>query len=269
MVRHGDGGLIHLGLIASGTMDIVRHAGMLAEYPGIRIVLRATDLRELGPRRIPADVYVVIVPDGDTSTLAEGSLLWERLPAGAGIAVVSGSDPTAALAAWEGPWGWALPETEPELLVEILYSVSAGLVAVDPAVFHTGDVERPAAGSALVSGRRSEGALGVPGDGRAEVRGDGPTDTNGASPGARGRADGRRGDGNPAVGRSDGHEVTPREREILALLSRGLANGEIATRLGISVNTVKFHLAGIYSRLGVSGRAEAVVEGIRAGILAL
>jgi DNA-binding CsgD family transcriptional regulator len=52
-------------------------------------------------------------------------------------------------------------------------------------------------------------------------------------------------------------KLTPREREVLSLLRRGLTNEEIAGRLGISVAGAKYHVSQILSRLGVSGRDEA------------
>jgi two-component system, NarL family, response regulator DevR len=51
--------------------------------------------------------------------------------------------------------------------------------------------------------------------------------------------------------------LTMREREVLELVGAGLSNREIAERLMISCNTVKFHLRTIYTRLGVRGRLEA------------
>jgi two-component system, NarL family, response regulator LiaR len=53
-------------------------------------------------------------------------------------------------------------------------------------------------------------------------------------------------------------DLTAREREVLALLAAGLTNVEIAQRLTVSVSTVKYHLRGIYSKLGAANRAEAV-----------
>lgn len=53
------------------------------------------------------------------------------------------------------------------------------------------------------------------------------------------------------------HSLSIREREILELASSGLSNKEIAERLVISTNTVKFHLRGIYSSLGVHNRVQA------------
>lgn len=48
--------------------------------------------------------------------------------------------------------------------------------------------------------------------------------------------------------------LTPRERELVSLVATGLTNPHIAQRLGISEGTIKFHLHGIYSKLGLSGR---------------
>jgi len=53
------------------------------------------------------------------------------------------------------------------------------------------------------------------------------------------------------------NDLTEREREILQLLAQGMRNDDIATRLFISRNTVKFHVAAIYQRLGVSNRVQA------------
>lgn len=61
--------------------------------------------------------------------------------------------------------------------------------------------------------------------------------------------------------------LTPREQEVLELLSIGLSNRRIAERLGISGHTVKFHVAAIYGKLGVSGRTAAVNRALRRGIL--
>ncbi len=53
-------------------------------------------------------------------------------------------------------------------------------------------------------------------------------------------------------------ELTPREKEVVALLRTGLGNREIAARLQVSERTVETHLAHIYSKLGVEGRRELV-----------
>ncbi len=63
--------------------------------------------------------------------------------------------------------------------------------------------------------------------------------------------------------------LTDREAEVLGLLSRGLANKQIAAALGISEHTVKFHVSSIYTKLNVTNRTEAVREGLRGGWIVL
>jgi DNA-binding CsgD family transcriptional regulator len=58
--------------------------------------------------------------------------------------------------------------------------------------------------------------------------------------------------------------LSPREREVLRMISLGLTNAEIAARLGVTIHAVKFHLAGIYRQLHVSNRTEAAVVYLRA-----
>ena len=60
-----------------------------------------------------------------------------------------------------------------------------------------------------------------------------------------------------------GHDLTPREREVLGLLVKGLTNPEIAERLSISHSTARAHVSHILSKLGVSNRAEAVALALK------
>lgn len=60
--------------------------------------------------------------------------------------------------------------------------------------------------------------------------------------------------------------LTPREREVLALLAAGHSTRAIAARAGMAPRTVTFHLANIYAKLGVAGRAAAIVAALRAGL---
>ena len=61
--------------------------------------------------------------------------------------------------------------------------------------------------------------------------------------------------------------LTPREREILKLMSEGLPNKTIASRLQISERTVTTHVANIYSKLHVNNRVSAIQEAMRRRIL--
>ena len=63
--------------------------------------------------------------------------------------------------------------------------------------------------------------------------------------------------------------LSEREREVLALLPRGLTNPEIAHALGITLNTAKTHLHTIFSKLDVANRAEAVSAALQRGLLQL
>jgi NarL family two-component system response regulator LiaR len=58
-------------------------------------------------------------------------------------------------------------------------------------------------------------------------------------------------------------EMTGREKEILALMVEGMSNNEIAERLIVSQSTVKFHVSNILSKLGVTGRTEAVALAVK------
>ena len=63
--------------------------------------------------------------------------------------------------------------------------------------------------------------------------------------------------------------LTARETEVLRMIAEGLANKEIAWRLGISEHTVKFHVSALLGKLGAGSRAEAIGAGIRQGVIML
>ena len=63
--------------------------------------------------------------------------------------------------------------------------------------------------------------------------------------------------------------LTVREREVLEMMSEGLSNKEIAARLTISTNTVKFHISSILGKLGASSRTEAATIGLRRGLITI
>ena len=61
-------------------------------------------------------------------------------------------------------------------------------------------------------------------------------------------------------------ELSPREAEVLRLLAGGDSNGQIAARLGLSINTVERHVANLYRKIDARGRAEATAWAIRNGV---
>lgn len=63
--------------------------------------------------------------------------------------------------------------------------------------------------------------------------------------------------------------LTARELEVVAHLAEGLSNKAIAARLGISDETVKFHLSAIFGKLGASNRTDAVRQALRRGVVEL
>lgn len=61
--------------------------------------------------------------------------------------------------------------------------------------------------------------------------------------------------------------LSPREAEVLALLAEGAPNKVIARRLGISIHTVKFHVAALLVKLGATNRTDAIATAMRQGLV--
>jgi DNA-binding NarL/FixJ family response regulator len=81
----------------------------------------------------------------------------------------------------------------------------------------------------------------------------------------RGAEEGTEGEADPADEATSA--LSPREREVLALLIEGASNKEIARALALSVHTVKFHIAALTEKLGARSRVEAVAIAIRSGLM--
>jgi NarL family two-component system response regulator LiaR len=64
-----------------------------------------------------------------------------------------------------------------------------------------------------------------------------------------------------------GHDLTSREREVLALMVEGLTNPQIAERLVVSRSTAKAHVSNVLSKLGVANRAEAIALALQQKII--
>jgi NarL family two-component system response regulator LiaR len=68
---------------------------------------------------------------------------------------------------------------------------------------------------------------------------------------------------------SPGHDLTARERELLALMAQGLSNQEISTALSIAMPTVKFHVTNILAKLHADNRTEAVLTALKHKLVSL
>jgi NarL family two-component system response regulator LiaR len=64
-------------------------------------------------------------------------------------------------------------------------------------------------------------------------------------------------------------QITERELEVLGLAARGMSNRDIARELSISVRTVQTHLSNVFNKIGVGSRTEAVMYGLRKGLITL
>jgi len=73
----------------------------------------------------------------------------------------------------------------------------------------------------------------------------------------------------PATGAAAESVITKREEEVLQLIAEGFSTTEVATKLFISVKTVKNHLASVYQKLDSRDRTQAVVRAVKMGIIRL
>jgi DNA-binding NarL/FixJ family response regulator len=64
-----------------------------------------------------------------------------------------------------------------------------------------------------------------------------------------------------------GPKLSPREQEVLSLLAEGLGVAAIAKKIYVSESTAKTHISKIYEKLGAANRAQAIMAGIRAGLI--
>jgi two-component system, NarL family, response regulator LiaR len=67
--------------------------------------------------------------------------------------------------------------------------------------------------------------------------------------------------------KEDRETMSDREKQVLSLVAEGLINRDIATRLGLSENTIKYHLKNIMQKLHLRNRAQAVAYAMQSGLL--
>jgi DNA-binding NarL/FixJ family response regulator len=150
-----------------------------------------------------------------------------------------------------GASGFLLKDVEPADLVAAVRVVAAGEALLAPRLTRRLIEAFVAGGSGGVAGRAATGTgLAATGTGRAA------TGTGLAATGAGG------------AGAAETLErLTPREREVLALVGRGRSNAEIAERLVVSPLTAKTHVARLFSKLGARDRAQLVVAAYESGLV--
>ena len=64
-------------------------------------------------------------------------------------------------------------------------------------------------------------------------------------------------------------KLTPREKEVLQLIAKGMANDEIARMLFVSKHTVKNHITNIYRKMGSRNRTKVALRAIRYGLISI
>lgn len=220
--------------------------------------------------RDDADVQIV---RGTLSVADDGAQLspWERVAAlGPDVVLWAPATSAEVLPALEhgpdelgpGSYGDAAAAGLPALVivadvvpVDVLDALRAGARAVLPTASGAGAVaaavQAAAAGLVVLRPQDADAAL---------AREAGPRDDPARDEGPR---------DDPARPRPGAGVLSTREGEVLALMADGLANKQIAGRLGISEHTVKAHVAAIFGKLRVGTRAEAVATAARRGLLML
>jgi len=190
---------------------------------------RALELAET----LRPDMALVDIDLGGDDGLQLAQLITERYSDCAVVILTASEDEAQMLRAMEiGASGYLVKDVRPENLVAALR-----LIADGESIFARSFVERQLRGRV-----RPE----------ADAGGDRP-DCGGQAAGGSGRPRGK---------------LSEREVEVLALVSNGLVDKQVADRLGISESTVKNHMRSIRRKLGASNRVQASLIGMRTGVIA-
>ncbi|MEX8493394.1 response regulator [Sphaerotilus sp.] len=232
-------------LILSAMQSVILGLGANVEAVGVET---AAECRELLQRDSDFDLVLLDLHLDDASgfdVLGELRTSYPALP----VVVVSASDRAGDMirAIDSGAMGFVPKRASNELLFEALHLVMSGGIYVPPMTLNLGDSTLPM-------------ALSNPGVGALKSGGSGPgTDDDRLSSDSH-RLDHRRRASEAAERDAmlEGLGLTPRQREVLALLLDGKSNKIIARDLAISVETVKDHVAAVLRTLGVNSRTQAV-----------
>jgi DNA-binding NarL/FixJ family response regulator len=230
--------------------QLLRHALRRAlEDSGFRVVSEAGDGEE-AVRLVQQDRPDVVVMDV-TMPVLDGIEATRRIHAATGeskvlVLTMHDEDALRVKALRAGAVGFLTKDCAMQEVVETVRRVADGDTVFSPEIAAAMMAEFPVTTAARPPGNGTPGT-GAPGNG---------TPGNGA----------------PANGRpveTQDSPLTKREREILQLVADGHSTAEIARSLYISAKTVKNHLASIYSKLDSRDRTQAVLSGMRLGIVQL
>lgn len=236
-------------LILSAMQSVILGLGANVEAIGVET---AAECRELLRRDSDFDLVLLDLHLDDASgfdVLGELRMGYPALP----VVVVSASDRAGDMirAIDSGAMGFVPKRASNELLFEALHLVMSGGIYVPPMTLNLGDSTLP---MALASGLSSASAGALKSVGLGGGLGD-------DRPSAEARYSHPRRLASEAAERDAMLErlgLTPRQREVLALLLDGKSNKIIARDLAISVETVKDHVAAVLRTLGVNSRTQAV-----------
>ncbi len=230
------GGPASIRVLLADDHPVVREGlrGMLAAEPDIDVVAEAGSGREAVARALASDPDVILMdlrmPDGDGVEAI--TRLQEAGHAGRVIVLTTYDTDSDILRAVEaGASGYLLKDTARSDLVAAIRAAARGETVLAPVV----------AGRLVTQVRGRAGAFG------------------GRTGAARGRAG--------AAAEALSAALTAREVEVLALVARGLTNGQIGRALFVSEATVKTHLTRACAKLGVAGRTAAVTKAMEIGAL--
>ncbi|MDJ1130784.1 response regulator [Streptomyces iconiensis] len=232
--------------------EMIRH--------GVRLILRhAEGIEVVGEAKNGEDAVRVA-----TETLPDVALIDIRMPVLDGLATIErllvlrprpqvvmlttfGDEENVTRALRSGATGFLLKDEGPQELISAVRAAASGDAVLSPGV--TGTVIH----RMLDSGPMADG---------------GGTRGAGASHPSSGSANGNSsGNGNAPGPEQRLAALTGRERDVLALLGRGLANMEIGRQLGIGVGTVKTHVSAILEKTDTESRVQAAVLAYRTGLL--
>ena len=254
---------------------------MILRSDGIEVVAEATNGAEAvdAVRRTRPDVVLMDVRMPETDGLEATRRILTGAPGEPRVIILTTFDLDqyvyAALSA--GASGFLLKDVTPEQLISAVRTVRSGDALLAPAVTRR-LVERFAGGERRHSagGKHQHSAGGEhrhsAGGGPQHNTGGGPQYSSGGGPqyssGSEHRNSTQQDSHLTAIHRGLA-SLTPREREVLGLVARGLSNVEVANRLHLAETTVKTHVSRVLAKLQLRDRVQAVIAAYETGLVSV